>query len=62
LAALLDALDVDEVEFRPTRPAVRFANDDELIRAAWLRADRLAGEQLRRPRRTRTTISTRSSS
>ena len=62
LAAMLEALDVAEIEFKPARPLVLFSNDEQLLQDAWLRAGRYADELLRRPRRTRTTISTRPSS
>jgi transcriptional regulator with XRE-family HTH domain len=63
LAAILDALGVAGVEFKPAAPTGPAADlEEQLMEDRWLRAGRFADERLRRTSRTRTTISTRPSS
>ena len=63
LGAILDALGVAEIDFKPAAPTGSAA-DLELpqMEDRWLRVTRFADERLRRTSRTRTRISTRPSS
>jgi transcriptional regulator with XRE-family HTH domain len=63
LAAVLDALMVGEIQMKPWVPSGPATDLERMLHGdPWRRATERADLRLRRPKRTRTTISTRSSS